>query len=191
MGPIVLASTSRWRLQLLAEAGIVAEAADPEVEESVLVGKNPIDTAKIRAKAKAEAVHQHFPDSLVIGADQVIDLDGVAIGKPVDADQWFSRLRSMRGRSHQLTTAIALADSAGVEAFEVTTTVKFRSDLEDQELRDYISHGEAKGCAGGYMIERKGAWLVDSMDGDWLNVIGLPVLALVGRLRARGWRMPK
>jgi septum formation protein len=70
MGPIVLASTSRWRLQLLAEAGIVAEAADPQVEESLLVGKNPIDTAKIRAMAKAEAVHQQFPDSLVIGVCQ-------------------------------------------------------------------------------------------------------------------------
>ena len=82
-------------------------------------------------------------------------------------------------------------DEADEEAFHVTTAVRFRADVSDEEIRQYIRHGEASGCAGGYMVERRGAWLVESVDGDWLNVVGLPVLAVVGRLRARGWRMPQ
>jgi septum formation protein len=67
--------------------------------------------------------------------------------------------------------------------------VTMRSDLTDAEIDAYIQLGEARGCAGGYMIERRGAWLVESIDGDWLNVVGLPVLHVVSRLRDRGWRV--
>ena len=190
MQSIVLASTSRWRLQLLKDAGIDAIAESPAVDEAVIVGGTPTETARLRAIAKAEAVLERCGDSLVIGADQVIHLDGVTIGKPTDAEDWLNRLRSMKGRVHQLTTAVAMIDSHGADAFEVHTGVRFRSDLTDEELRHYIALGEAKGCAGGYMVERRGAWLVESIEGDWLNVVGLPVLELVTRLRARGWRVP-
>ena len=190
MQAIVLASTSRWRLQLLKDAGIDAIAEPPAVDETLIVGSTPTETARMRAIAKAEAVLARCGDSLVIGADQVIHLDGVTIGKPTDAEDWLNRLRSMKGRVHQLTTAVAMLDSHGLDAFDVHTGVRFRSDLTDDELRDYIAIGEAKGCAGGYMVERRGAWLVESIEGDWLNVVGLPVLELVTRLRARGWRVP-
>jgi septum formation protein len=191
MQPFILASTSRWRLQLLLDAGINAEAVDPEVEEASYIGNSPVETARLRAIAKARAVAERRPGSIVVGADQVIHLDGEAIGKPAGPKDWLSRLQSMRGRTHRLTTAAAIIDEAGMEVFEVTTLVAFRSDLEDDELRAYIANGEAGGCAGGYMIERRGAWLVESIDGDWLNVVGLPVLELVSRLRSRGWRMPQ
>ena len=191
MKPVVLASTSQWRRQILADAGVDAAAVDPGVDESLLVGNGPVETAQIRAAAKARAGANLRPDALVIGADQVVHLDGEAIGKPVDQADWYARLASMRGRSHQLTTAVALVDEADEEAFHVTTAVRFRADVSDEEMRQYIRHGEASGCAGGYMVERRGAWLVESVDGDWLNVVGLPVLAVVGRLRARGWRMPQ
>ena len=191
MKPVVLASTSQWRRQILADAGVDAAAVDPGVDESLLVGNGPVETAQIRAAAKARAGANLRPDALVIGADQVVHLDGEAIGKPVDEADWYARLASMRGRSHQLTTAVALVDGADEEAFHVTTAVRLRADVSDEEIRQYIHHGEARGCAGGYMVERRGAWLVESVDGDWLNVVGLPVLAVVGRLRARGWRMPQ
>ncbi|MEC9391701.1 MAG: Maf family nucleotide pyrophosphatase [Myxococcota bacterium] len=191
MKPVVLASTSQWRRQILADAGVDAEAVDPGVDESLLVGNGPVETAQMRAAAKARAGANLRPDALVIGADQVVHLDGEAIGKPVDEADWYARLASMRGRSHQLTTAVALVDEADEEAFHVTTAVRLRADVSDEEIRQYIRHGEASGCAGGYMVERRGAWLVESVDGDWLNVVGLPVLAVVGRLRARGWRMPQ
>ena len=191
MKPVVLASTSQWRRQILADAGVDAAAVDPGVDESLLVGNGPVETAQMRAAAKARAGANLRPDALVIGADQVVHLDGEAIGKPVDEADWYARLASMRGRSHQLTTAVALVDEANEEAFHVTTAVRLRADVSDEEIRHYIRHGEASGCAGGYMVERRGAWLVESVDGDWLNVVGLPVLAVVGRLRARGWRMPQ
>jgi len=191
MKPIVLASTSRWRLQILNDAGIVADATDPNVDESTVMGDGPVETARLRAIAKASAVSRERPNALVIGADQVIYLDGETIGKPRDAHDWRHRLVAMRGRDHKLTTAVAIIEDGEIEAFEVTTVVRFRSDLTDGEIDRYIQHGEAAGCAGGYMVERRGAWLIEEIRGDWLNVVGMPVLALVGRLRARGWRMPK
>ena len=73
----------------------------------------------------------------------------------------------------------------------VTTLVTMRADISDEEIDSYIELGEARGCAGGYMVERRGAWLIESIDGDWLNVVGLPVLHVVSRLRDRGWRLNK
>jgi len=190
MSTLVLASTSKWRLQLLKDAGIDAQAVDPAVEEHALVGATPVETAEIRARAKAMAVAKRFPDAWILGADQVIHLDGETIGKPGNESIWRERLRSMRGRTHALTTAIALWDGRDVEIQAVTTHVRFRNDITDAELDAYIASGEAKGCAGGYMVERRGAWLVESIDGDWLNVVGLPVLTVVGLLRARGMTVP-
>ncbi len=188
---VMLASSSKWRASLLEEAGIPCESVKPDVEESEIVGKNPIDTARMRAEAKAQFVAAIHPERLVLGADQVIHLDGEAIGKPEDDVDWLARLQQLRGRVHLLTTAVALIQGGQVELFHVDTQVRFRADLTDEELRAYVEHGEARGCAGGYMIEKRGAWLVESIDGDWLNVVGLPVLHLIGRLRARGWRFPE
>lgn len=184
---VVLASTSQWRRGLLADAGLVVEAADPHVDEAPLVGASPAETARLRAAAKARAVAARRPGALVIGADQVAHLDGETFGKPAGPADWLARLQQLRGRAHTLTTAVALVDSAGEELFTVDTRVRFRSDLRDAELRRYVELGEAAGCAGGYMVERRGAWLIESIEGDWTNVVGLPIFALVSRLRARGY----
>ena len=189
MKRLVLASTSKWRRQLLEEAGLFAEAVDPRVDESGIVGTDAITTAKLRASAKALAVSKDHQDAVVLGADQVIHLDGETIGKPLNDVLWKERLQTMRGRSHLLTTAVTLVADNEVESFEVTTRVHMRADVTDSEIEAYISLGEARGCAGGYMVERRGAWLIESVDGDWLNVIGLPVLHVVTKLRERGWRL--
>ncbi|MAY82113.1 MAG: septum formation protein Maf [Deltaproteobacteria bacterium] len=189
MGRLILASTSTWRRQLLLDAGIRCETAEPDVVESEIVGKTPIETARLRAEAKAQAIDRPDSGTIVVGADQVIDLDGQTIGKPSNDVVWKERLIALRGRTHDLTTAVALVDDHGTEVFHVTTKVRFRDDISDTELDLYIASGEAKGCAGGYMVERTGSWLVESIEGDWLNVLGLPVLDLIGRLRKRGWRL--
>jgi len=186
---LILASTSKWRLHLLHEAGVLCQAVDPKVDESSLFGGNPEETATLRARCKAESVHALHPEALVIGADQVVHLDGQIYGKPVDTAHWLDRLKKLRGRTHKLTTAMALTDRSGTTLHTVTTLVHFRSDLSDEELENYVALGEAAGCAGGYMVERRGAWLVEWIEGDWLNVIGIPVLDLIGLLRARGWRL--
>lgn len=189
MTTVVLASTSRWRQGLLANTGLTVECADPCVDEAPLVGVTPEDTAQLRALAKARAVAAAHPDKLVIGADQVAHLNGEAFGKPTDPQDWLARLRQLRGRTHTLTTAVALVESAGEEVFSVDSVVRFRSDLTEADLRSYVDHGEARGCAGGYMVEQRGAWLIEGVEGDWTNVIGLPIFELIGRLRARGYRL--
>ena len=186
---LVLASTSKWRKQLLEEAGVFCDSFDPSVDESKIVGSDAIETSRLRAEAKAIRVAETFPEALILGADQVIHLDGETIGKPRDDDDWRSRLQSMRGRTHQLTTSGTLLEQGEMETFSVTTHVTMRADVSDAEIESYIELGEARGCAGGYMVERRGAWLIESIDGDWLNVVGLPVLHVVTHLRKRGWRM--
>jgi len=188
---VVLASSSRWRAALLEDAGLPCQAVAPQVDESVINGNSPVDTAILRAVAKAHAVAGRFPESWVIGADQVIHLDGESIGKPGNAEDHLQRLKQLRGRAHQLTTAVAIVEGGRTESFHVDTQVVFRADLTDAELSAYVATGEARGCAGGYMVEKRGAWLVERIDGDWLNVVGLPVLELITRLRARGWRLPE
>ena len=91
----------------------------------------------------------------------------------------------MRGRTHHLTTAVSLVSLEHQihRKFYETTNIVFRGDLTDAELRAYVENGEAKRCAGGYMMERKGAWMIERIEGDWQNVIGLPIFPLLTELR--------
>ena len=189
-GDIVLASSSPWRQRILLDAGIRCTALPSHVNEAAITGANPREVACNRARAKASDVSARCPDALVIGADQVIHLDGEAIGKPRSSAEWMARLMAFRGRTHLLTTAVVLMGGGGPEElFSVDTRVRFRTDVTDDELRAYIAHGEARGCAGGYMVEQRGVWLIEAIDGDWTNVVGLPVFDLVSRLRQRGFRL--
>ena len=192
MRRIILASTSPWRLQMLRDAGIEAEGVAPDVDESTIEGVIPEETARHRAVAKAVEVSRRRPDDLVIGADQVAHLAGEAFGKPSSTDDWRARLRALRGRTHTLTTAVAIAEAGALaDSFAVDTRISIRDDLADEELEDYIASGEGRACAGGYMAEKRGAWLVETIEGDWQNVIGLPLFPLLARLRARGYRLPR
>ena len=188
---VILASGSKWRRELLASTGLVVEAVDPGVDEAQITADDPVELARARARAKALAVSSVHPRGLVVGADQVVHLDGVAYGKPPDPAAHAAMLRTLRGRVHTLSTAVCLAEGEGFECFVVQSQVRVRPDVSDDEIDAYVASGEARGCAGGYMVERRGAWLVEHVDGDWNNVIGLPIAALVDRLRARGWRLPE
>ena len=177
---------------MLRDAGIEAEGVAPDVDESTIEGAIPEETARHRAVAKAVEVSGRRLGNLVIGADQVAHLDGEPFGKPGSTDDWRERLRALRGRTHTLTTAVALAeDGALADSFSIDTGVAIRGDLTDDEIEDYIASGEGRGCAGGYMAEKRGAWLLEAIEGDWQNVIGLPLLPLLARLRARGYRLTR
>jgi septum formation protein len=177
---------------MLRDAGIEAEGVAPDVDETTILGVIPEETARHRAVAKAIEVSRRHLERLVIGADQVAHLDGQPFGKPTSTDDWRERLRALRGRTHTLTTAVALAEDGSLaDSFAVDTRVAIRGDLTDEEIEDYIASGEGRACAGGYMAEKRGAWLVETIDGDWQNVIGLPLLSLLARLRARGYRLPR
>ncbi len=190
---IVLASGSVWRRGLLEAVGIPCEAIAPVVDEDAITADSPREVARARALAKALAVAPGVrEDRLIIGADQVVHLEGRILGKPCDRGEHLSMLQRLRGQRHELITAVALvarAPSGSVlRRFEVVTSLEMRADLSDEELAAYVANGEAAGCGGGYMVESQGAQLFAAVEGDWNNVVGLPVFELITALRELGWR---
>lgn len=185
---IVLASGSRWRRELLESAGIPCDSRASGVDEHACTEHRPLALARELALQKALAVSEMEPDALVIGADQVMALDGQAFGKPADPADHLAQLKRLRGREHALIVGVALVGPGRRVVFDETTRVRFRADLSDAELQAYVDSGEGSGCAGGYEAERRGAQLIESVHGDWNNVIGLPVFRLITELRALGWR---
>ena len=207
---IVLASSSPYRRQLLLDVGIDCTCESSIVDEYGIRGGTPMETAILRARAKAEDVAQRLTNrermTIVIGADQVCYLDQELMGKPKSDSEWLSRLQQLRGKTHHLSTAVCMLscdqgirDDQGIEEKNVeaqvkwqmeefieTTAITFRQNISDEALHRYVSIGEARNCAGGYMMERKGAWLIERIDGDWQNVIGLPIFPLITRLQKKG-----
>jgi septum formation protein len=188
---IILASSSPYRKSLLEDVGLHVDAIGANVDEYALIGVSPVDTAIQRARAKAQNVFSRDSSHVVIGADQVCYLDDEILDKPKSAEEWLGRLKRMVGRTHHLSTAVCIEVPEGISArrrieFVETTIIHFRSDLGDDSLQRYVDIGEAKGCAGGYMMERRGAWLIEKIEGDWQNVIGLPIFPLLTELRALG-----
>lgn len=185
---MILASSSRWRLALLHQAGVDAEAVPPDLDEAQIVGLDAVDTARRRAQAKAEAVAAAHPEQWVLGADQVVHDGQEVFGKPKDPADHVARLTSMRGRSHTLHSAWALRGPGDPADGVAATTMHVREDVTDAEIAAYVAAGEGSGCAGGYMLEQRGAFLFRRVDGDFFNVLGLPLLDVMTALRARGWR---
>ncbi len=189
MFPVVLASTSPHRLALLRAAGILVEGAAPEADETSVTDPEPRARALGRALLKARSLVR--PGAAVIGADQVAHLDGEPFGRPRGPADHRARLRQLRGRTHLLTVGVAILPPdprAAPITFTQDTPVRFRADLSDAELDAYVATGEGAGCAGGYAAEGLGAQLIEHIDGDFANVIGLPVYRVIGALRALGWR---
>jgi len=193
MAKLVLASTSPMRRQLLEAAGFRPEVVPSAVDEGACVVEDPVERVAALARAKAEAVARSYPVGegfVVIGADQVVfDPEvGEAWGKPPSAAVHLERLRAMRGRTHHLVTAWAVISSAGTRCGCDLTRLTLRSDLDDAELSAYVDTGEARYCAGGYAAEGHGMFLFERIDGDWSNVMGLPMGSVLTVLRDLGWR---
>ena len=184
-----LASASSWRAKILRDAGLFIKTFPAAIDEYSFVGSNPVETAILRAKAKGESVRKALPqDALIIAADQVVYLQGEIFDKPKNDEEWFSRLCLFRGKGHDLTTAVSIFFRGQRFDLQEHSKVFFRKDLTELELKAYINDGEARNCAGGYMVEQKGSWLIEKVEGDWLNVVGLPLFAILNQLRQLGWR---
>lgn len=186
---LVLASTSRWRRAMLEAAGVPVVCEDPAFDEASVREADPVVLARRLAGEKARAVVGRHPGHLVLGADQVLWTGEEIHGKPPNPEVHVARLLALRGRPHWLITGVALLDDAGVVAtFEERTALRMRPDVSEAEVRAYVADGEGAGCAGGYAVEGRGAFLFEGIDGDWFNVVGLPVLRVISCLRAAGWR---
>lgn len=185
---VVLASTSRWRREVLVNAGLDVECVAPGVDESLERSPDPVVFAVSLAGRKADAVADRYPDRWVIGCDQVL-WDGREIfGKPPSREAQFERLAAMRGASHQLVTGWALRGPGPAHDAVTTTVMHMRADITDAELAAYVATGEGEGCAGGYAVEGRGGFMFSRVEGDWYNVIGIPLFDVLTALRARGWR---
>jgi septum formation protein len=186
--PIVLASTSSYRRDLLARLRLRFEVRAPAVDESPLPGEAARETALRLAQAKARAVAPDCPAALIIGCDQVAVLDGVSLGKPGNHASAVAQLKAMRGRSVLFHTALALfnARTGALQAAEVPTTVRFRQ-YGDAEIERYLEVEQPYDCAGSAKIEGLGIVLVESVhSSDPTALIGLPLMQLVAMLGKEG-----
>ncbi|MEO5671536.1 MAG: Maf family nucleotide pyrophosphatase [Ramlibacter sp.] len=186
--PLVLGSTSPYRRELLSRLRVPFEVAAPEVDETPLANEAPADLAGRLAWAKARAVATKFPQAVVIGSDQVADLDGLPIGKPGTHERATSQLRQMRGRTVVFHTAVAVICLAtGFEQFDLAPVrVKFR-DLDDAEIEAYLLAEQPYDCAGSARSEGLGVALLESIDSDDPTaLVGLPLIRTCRMIRAAG-----
>lgn len=185
---IVLASSSPYRRELLARLRLQFDTKTPGIDETALHGESAGATALRLAQAKARAVRGEFPRALVIGCDQVAELDGTCLGKPGSHDNAVAQLKAMRGKTVVFHTAVALLNSetGAMQAADVPTTVYFR-DYSDSEIDRYLAAERPYDCAGSAKIEGLGIALVERVSSDDPSaLIGLPLMRLATMLRAEG-----
>jgi septum formation protein len=185
---IVLASTSRYRRELLARLGLPFETAAPQVDETALPGEAPRDTARRLAEAKARAVAARLAHAIVIGSDQVAVLEGRILGKPGNHANALAQLRAMRGKEVTFHTALCLCNAASGQAQTrvVPYFVRFR-DYSDAQIERYLAREQPYDCAGSARAEGLGITLIAAMRGEDPNaLIGLPLIALTEMLAAQG-----
>ena len=188
---LVLGSTSRYRRELLERLQLPFEVASPEVDETANAGESPRELALRLALAKALAVAKRFPAAVVIGSDQVADLDGIALGKPGTHDRAVDQLRRMRGQSVVFQTAVAVVcQETGFEQVALAPVrVRFR-DLADDEIEAYLRLEQPYDCAGSAKSEGLGITLLDAIDSDDPTaLVGLPLIRTCRMLRAAGVRL--
>lgn len=175
---LILASRSPQRRAILAQIGVPFKVVESAVEE--IENGDPAAVVVENALLKARAVAaSRPPDDLVLGADTVIVRAGEVIGKPADVDQADTMIRRLAGSDHQVLGAIALVGPNGRERTAcVATDVRFRP-LIDAEIDLYVATGEWRDRSGGYAIQQRGAALVERIEGDYLNIVGLSVVELL------------
>ncbi|MBS1188960.1 MAG: septum formation inhibitor Maf [Rhodocyclaceae bacterium] len=185
---ILLASTSPYRRELLARLGLPFEITNPQTDETPLPGEAPEATALRLSEAKARAVTAAFPDTLIIGSDQVAVMDGRVFGKPGNHERAVEQLRQLRGRTVDFFTGLCLLNTrtGHAQVRGVPTLVTFRN-LSDGEIESYLRREQPYNCAGAAKSEGLGISLLQSIRGDDPNaLIGLPLIALCDMLRAEG-----
>ncbi|MEO8014625.1 Maf family nucleotide pyrophosphatase [Polaromonas sp.] len=186
--PLVLGSTSPYRRELLQRLQIPFEVASPEVDETPLPHEAPDALAARLALAKARAVARNFPQAVVIGSDQVADLNGLALGKPGNHERAVVQLRQMRGQTVIFQTAVAVVcQESGFEQTALAAVrVKFR-DLNDIEIENYLRAEQPYDCAGSAKSEGLGIALLESIDSDDPTaLIGLPLIRTCKMIQAAG-----
>jgi septum formation protein len=188
---VILGSTSVYRRELMNRLRIPFDVQAPDTDETALEDESPLQLAKRLALAKAHAVAQKFPESVVIGSDQVADLDGVALGKPGNFERATLQLRQMRGKTVVFHTAVAVVcHASGFVAQDCApVSVVFR-DLSDAEISAYLLAETPYDCAGSAKSEGLGIALLSSIESDDPTaLVGLPLIRTCNMLRDAGVKL--
>lgn len=183
--PIVLASASPRRRELLERAGVVFEVIVSPAEEIHDASLRPEVLCEWNAVLKAVAVAAERPEATVIGSDTLVFIDGEALGKPADLDEAHRMLRRLAGRTHRVCTGVCVIFPGGArKVFHATSEVTFRP-LDDAAIRTYFTLVDPLDKAGAYGVQEHGEWIIREIRGSFDNVMGLPVEQVVAVLREK------
>ncbi len=183
---LVLASASPRRRELLQNAGIAFEVHPADIPEEPRPGETARDCAERLAREKALTVAGQRPNEVVLGADTVVVVDGQILGKPFNASDATRMLRTLSGRQHQVITGICLVASSQPLVASATTLVTM-SEITDEEIASYVASGEPMDKAGAYAIQGLASRWIPRIEGDYSNVVGLPVALVWRMLRQAGF----
>jgi septum formation protein len=188
--PIILASNSPRRRELLRQIGVVFSSDAADIDERVLPGEQPDVYAVRTALEKAQAVSARTGSGIVIAADTVVVLDGVIMGKPTDGREAERMLSMLSGKMHRVLTGLAIVDAGtGKTRTRVADTRVWFRPLTHDQITSYVGSGEPLDKAGAYGIQGKGALLIDRIEGCYFNVVGLPLSLLAEMLIDFGIRL--
>ena len=189
--PLILASTSPRRRELLALLGVPFDVKIPSFEERLVADRPAIEQAQSFAQGKARSVARQELEAIVMGSDTLIEVDRHVIGKPADLAEARAMLRRLAGRAHHVHTAVALVCSArAIDTVALSTAVVWMKPFDERRHERYLATGESLGKAGAYSIQGEGGNLVDSIDGDFSTVVGLPLRLVAQLLMQAGVRVP-
>jgi septum formation protein len=182
--PLLLASTSPQRKAILEQLGIPCDVVAPRYEEENPTIADAVELVRDHACAKARSVADEAGDRPVLGVDTAVVLRGLIFGKPADATEAERMLEELSGKTHVVVSGLCLLTPGWEEVEHEGTRVTFR-ELTPRDLAAYVATGEWEGRAGAYAIQGRGAGLVRAIEGDYLNVVGLPAALLVRLLAER------
>ena len=182
---VILASESPRRKYLLSSIGFSYESYTPNVDESILEGETPTAICSRLSILKAKSASEQFPEALIIAADTLVIVDDKIFGKPCDADEAKLMLSTLSGREHMVITGVTIIYN-GVTLTESESTVVHFRKLSECDIEAYISTGEFSGKAGAYAIQGYGSLIIECIEGDYFNVVGLPLQMLSKMLEKIG-----
>ena len=183
MKPIILASTSPRRREILTEAGIDFQTVASPAEELHDTSMPLHLLCEANAGLKAQAVAQMHPEAIVIGADTLVYIDETPLGKPKTEEEAVATLRRLSGRTNKVCTGVCIAEGESVELFHAITEVTFR-ELSDEVISQYMSMVDVMDKAGSYAVQEHGELIIEQVSGDYHNVVGLPLAMLLEKLKS-------
>jgi septum formation protein len=182
---LILASASPRRRELLTQIGVAHTVRPSQIDETPLPGEEPVRYVQRLALEKAQDVAREMPHRAVLAADTTVVLDGTMLGKPGNQEEAEQMLRTLAGRVHQVHTGVAVCSGETATIHAETTSVFFTA-IPEEELTTYLASGDSLDKAGGYGIQGYAARWIARIEGDYFNVVGLPLAATVRLLREAG-----